>query len=62
MNRTRKVGCGVNDGSDDLPAVLAIASDKGETTMPEDATELYDDIEDYFILLTDKKCFVGTGC
>lgn len=30
--------------------------------MPEDATELYDDIEDYFILLTDKKCFVGTGC
>lgn len=62
MNQTRKVGCGVNDGSDDLPAVLAIASDKGETTMPEDATELYDDIEDYFILLTDKKCFAAAGC
>ena len=39
----------------ELTPGLAITSDKGESVVAEDAVDLYENIDEYFILLTDKK-------
>ena len=37
---------------------LAITSEKSESIVAEDSVDLYEDIDEYFILLTDKKFIV----
>ena len=51
----KSVSRDVNPWRKELTPGLAITSDKGESVVAEDAVDLYENIDEYFILLTDKK-------